>query len=649
MLAPHSSKVTDRHLGRQAIIYVRQSTFLQVRQHTGSTTRQYDLQHRAQELGWPQANILVIDQDQGQSGASATTREGFQWLVAEVGLGHVGAIFCREASRLARSCSDWYRLLEICALSQTLVIDEEGLYDPGFYNDRLLLGFKGTMSEAELHWLRQRLDGGKQAKAQRGELRCPLPVGLVYDPTGQICFDPDEQVREAVEIVFSSFMRCRSALAVVRYFHQHDILFPTRPRGSQELEWKPLTHSRVRQILHNPFYAGAYVYGRLESTPGRTEGRKWRKPQDWPIVLLEHHPGYINWEQYLHHRLLLEQNCTHGFEARPGAVREGAALLQGLLICGNCGHRMRVHYPKGVNGPVYVCNYRRITFGEPTCQTRQGTDLDQAIVTQFLEALEPVQREISLATLNQVESQLSQLEHQWQLRRERAEYESNLARRRYMAVDPDNRLVARSLEQEWNQRLESWHQVQRDYLFWKQEYRLHEGLSESDRSQILQLAHDVPTLWNLPTLSQAERKQLLRFLIHSVTLSHHPSGREVDICWQTQAHTTFILADRPLSYDKYRTDPRLVEEIRHLASDHTDREICVILSEQGRSNAHGTPLTVARIRGIRRDFKIMAGSPERPGWYGYPQRPDGRYSVREVATMFQVNPSTIHEWCKLGR
>jgi DNA invertase Pin-like site-specific DNA recombinase len=361
-------KLRPEHLDRQALIYVRQSTMMQVRDHTGSTTRQYDLAERALALGWPQERVRVIDQDQGHSGASAVGRDGFQSLVAEVGLKHAGAVLCLEASRLARSCRDWYHLLEICALTDTLVIDEEGVYDPGQYNDRLLLGFKGTMSEAELHWLRQRLLGGKLAKAEQGKLRFRLPAGFLYDAAGRIILDPDEEVRGAVQLVFDLFAQLHSALAVVTHFRTHQLRFPTRlsERGRVgELVWSPLSHGRVLAILHNPFYAGAYVYGRthtrirlLPNEEPRIKGRTRQiKPDEWPIVLLDAHPGYIPWAQFRDNLQRLDDNRTWRAEEHRGAVREGAALLQGIVLCGRCGRQSAV-------GPLRISDCDRLS-GKP--------------------------------------------------------------------------------------------------------------------------------------------------------------------------------------------------------------------------------------------------------------------------------------------
>ncbi len=349
----HNPKIRPDHLDRPAFVYVRQSTFFQVRENTASTARQYDLVQRAQELGWSPTSITVIDQDQGLSGFSAVGRDGFPFLIAQVGLGQAGAVLSLEASRLARSCSDWYRLLEICALTDTLVIDEDGVYDPSQYADRLLLGILGAMSEAELHWLRNRLLGGKLARAEQGELRMRPPAGLVFDTTRRLVLDPDEEVQQAVRLLFTLFEQTGSALAVVKHFADHHLLFPDRLWGKShdgELLWKPLRHGRVLDILHNPRYAGAYVYGRtqtrtrtLPQEAPRVKGRTRHVAiADWPTVRYNAHPGYINWEQFLRNQQRLDDNCTVSGSDRRGAVREGHALLQGLVLCGQCGRRMTV-------------------------------------------------------------------------------------------------------------------------------------------------------------------------------------------------------------------------------------------------------------------------------------------------------------------
>ncbi len=504
-LATHP-KILPAHRERLALIYVRQSTLTQVRYHTGSTARQYDLTERAVALGWSRDQIRVVDQDQAHSGATAIGRDGFQWLVAEVGLGHAGAVFSLEASRLARSCSDWYRLLEICALTNTLVIDEEGVYDPTDYNDRLLLGFKGAMSEAELHWLRQRMQGGTLAKAQQGQLRFPLPMGLVHDPLGHIVLDPDEQVQHAVRLIFTLFEHHGSAMAVLRHFSSEGLRFPRRCRepGRQgELSWEPLQHGRVLSILHNPLYAGAYVFGRRQQTRVQSADGlavkvqvHQRKRADWPIVLKEAHPGYISWDQFLRNQARLDSNRTCRFDEQPGAVREGGALLQGIVICGKCGRRMQVKYLADGVTPGYECNVAHLHLGVNRCQSVRGDGVDAAVAASFLEALQPAHLEVSLAALDQVEAHAREVDRQWQLQVERARYEADLARRRFMAVEPENRLVARTLEREWNAKLQEVDRLEREYAERPRPYLA--PLSAEERQRIVALAQDVPALWQPP-------------------------------------------------------------------------------------------------------------------------------------------------------
>jgi DNA invertase Pin-like site-specific DNA recombinase len=469
-----NQKIRPDHLERKAFIYVRQSTLVQVRDNTASKARQYDLVQRAMNLGWPKENIIVIDQDQGHSGASIVGRDGFQALVSEVGLGHAGAVLSLEVSRLARSCSDWYRLIEICALSNTLVIDEEGAYDPNQYNDRLLLGFKGTMSEAELHWLHCRLQGGKLEKAQKGDLRFRQPSGLVYDPLHHIILDPDEQVQQAVRLAFDLFDQFGTAMAVVQYFSTNQLLFPTRLWGATqdgELAWHPLSQGRMLAILHNPAYAGAYVYGKTKTRtkllPGegpRVKGRTRQvKVSDWPIVLKQVHPGYISWDQFLRNVQRLDDNRTWKPEERRGAAREGPALLQGIVLCGRCGRRMSVRYLQDGSCWAYVCAQAHSQHAEKTCQFLTGNEVDAAIAQTFLDAMQPAQLEVSMAAFEQIEGRAQQVDQQWQLRLERSRYEADLARRRFYAIDPNNRLVARSLERDWNDKLALVEQLEQEY------------------------------------------------------------------------------------------------------------------------------------------------------------------------------------------
>jgi DNA invertase Pin-like site-specific DNA recombinase len=652
------SRLRAEHLDRQAFIYVRQSTLAQVREHTASTTRQYHLVERARALGWPEEHISVIDEDQGRSGASATGRDGFARLIAEVGLGHAGAVLSLEASRLARSCSDWYRLIEICALTNTLVIDEDGVYDPGQFNDRLLLGFRGTMSEAELHWLRSRLLGGKLEKARQGQLRQRLPVGLIYDPAGRVVLDPDEEVQQAVRLLFDHFEQKGSALAVVSHFARHGLRFPTRCWGGTRdgaLVWQPLHHSRVLAILHNPAYAGAYVYGRTQTRtrtlPGespRVKGRTRQvQPADWPIVLREAHPGYIDWSQFLIHQQRLDDNRTTRAEDRRGAVREGTALLQGLVLCGRCGRRMSVRYLHDGRRPLYECNQLHSQMGMPTCQFIRGDGIDTAVAQAFLEALTPAQIAIALEALERLEVRAQRVDRQWQLRLERARYEADLARRRCLAVEPEHRLVARSLEREWNEKLAALERLEREHA--ARPELVSRPVNAEERQRLLALAQDLPALWQAETTTAAERKQLLRCLIKDVTLTKQAKTVRVDIRWQTEACTHLEVARPPRAYEVRRTDAAVVDQVRQLADRYTDAQVAEQLNAQGFLSGMGGQFTADKIHWIRYAYRIPSRCPQAPGACSGGQRGDGRYSVQAAAQRLNVDVSTVADWCRRGR
>ncbi len=630
---------------------------MQVRENAGSTTRQYNLAQRAQELGWSQDRITVIDQDQARSGASSAGRDGFEQLIAAVGMGRAGAVFSLEASRLARSCSDWYRLLEICALSDTLVIDDEGIYEPGQYNDRLLLGFRGTMSEAELHWLRNRLLGGKLAKAERGQLRFRPPTGYVYDAAKQIVLDPDEEIQHALRLVFELFEQKGSALAVVKHFAQNKLRFPTRPwsqGADSEVLWQPLSHERVLGVLHNPAYAGVYVYGRTQTRtrtlPGEAPRIKGRTRQvkrpDWPIVLYDHHRPYISWEQFLRNEQRLDQNRTVRHDERCGAVREGAALLQGIVLCGRCGRRMTIRYLKG-NVPSYECNQLHKQRGGKTCQSLRGERIDQAVANALLKAIRPAQLEVSLATFEALEAQARQIHQQWQRRLERARYEAELARRRYLSVDPDFRLVARTLEQDWNAKLTDIEQLEREYAELPATKRL--PLSKAERAKILALAQNLPALWQAPTTTQNERKQLLRLLIKDVTLTRQVHVIRVAIRWQTNACSTLEVSRPARSYDVRRTAPEVIERIQALAPTHTEAQIAEQLNAEGLKPGAGGTFTAGKVTWIRYAYRIANGCPQGPRACPDGQRGDGRYSAKAAATLLNVDVSTIADWCTTGR
>ena len=655
---PLADKLRSEHRERHAFIYVRQSTLAQVLHHTASTARQYDLKQRALDLGWPAERITVLDHDQGRSGASAVGRDDFQHLLVQVGLGHAGAVFSLEASRLARSCSDWHRLLEICAVTHTLVIDEDSIYDPGLYQDRLLLGIMGTMSEAELHWLRSRLLGGKLEKARHGELRFRPPAGLVFDAAARIVLDPDEEIQHAVGLVFTLFEQLGSALAVVKHFADHCLRFPMRLWGKArdgELRWQPLSHGRVLAVLHNPRYAGAYVYGRTQTRtqtlPGETPRRKGRTrsraPQDWPIVRHNAHPGYLSWEQFLRNQQRLDDNRTTQAEDRPGAVREGSALLQGLVLCGRCGRRMSVRYAKTRTIPIYECNQLHNQHACPTCQFLRGDGVDAAVAQLFLEALQPAQLEVALATLEDIEAQARQVERQWQLRLERVRYEADLARRRFQAVDPENRLVARSLERAWNDQLAEVERLEQEYATLPA--RAARPVGAAERQRILALASDVPAVWHAATTTATQRKQLLRLLIQDVTLTKQTQVITIAVRWQTEA-STFLEVTRPRrSCDLRRTGRAVVERIGTLTADHTDRQIADLLNTEGLSPGLGGVFTARKIQWLRSKYGIAGRGPQGPGACPGRPRGDGRYSVQSAAQLLNINISTVVAWCKSGK
>ena len=523
------SKIQSHHHQKMAYIYLRQSTMGQVRHHQESTARQYALKDRALSLGWQNDQIRLLDRDLGLSGTQINNRQDFKTLVADVSLEKVGAVFALEASRLSRSCSDWHRLLEICAFTGTLLIDEDGCYDPADFNDQLLLGLKGTMSQAELHFIRARLLGGKRNKARRGELRFPLPVGYVYgEEPGSVLIDPDQEVRSAVELIFELFRQTGSAYGVVRHFGQHDLRFPKRSYGgiwNGKLFWGDLKHTRVLGVLNNTCYAGAYVFGRYRgskslSSDGQIQSRSHKQLIDsWTVMIQDHHPGYISWQQYLDNQQILSQNQTN----KPDQMlcqpaREGRALLQGLLLCGGCGRRLSPRY-MGNGGiyPIYGCTGRhQDTIYRKECVHIQADLVDQAVCRRVLEVLQPEQFEIALRALNELQERCEAIDRQWQMRIQRLEYQAQLAQRRYEEVDPSHRLVAATLEQRWNQALQEVQRLKDDY----QNHRQQQGieLSAQQRADLLALAQDLPRLWQARTTSAKDRKRMLRLLIKDVTI-----------------------------------------------------------------------------------------------------------------------------------
>ena len=512
-------KIHGRHRERLAMVYVRQSTMQQVEHHRESARLQYALAERAVQFGWPREAVVVIDDDQGCSGTSVEGRPGFQRLVAEVGLGHVGLVLGVEMSRLARSCRDWHQLLEICAMFDTLIGDADGVYDAGNFNDRLLLGLKGTMSEAELHILKARMLEGRMTKARRGELGRPVPMGYVRRPSGEIALDPDEQAQATVRLVFDLYERHRTIGKVLRHLATHGVRLPVRVPGGPakgELEWHRASRPSLYGMLVNPIYAGAYVYGlrptdRRRQRPGHpSTGRKAPDLDHARVVLRDHVPAYIGWQRCLENREQLRLNAAK----RRGPVRAGAALLSGLLVCGRCGLRMNSAYNHNGRGPRYICGNMKSTYDAPFCQTLSAPPLDALISRLVLEAVQPAALEVSLAVAADVEAERAAVEKHWQQRLERAGYQAERARRQYDAVEPENRLVARTLERAWEEALAEHARLKAEHEAATRERP--SVPSAEELAAIRTLAHDLPAVWRAETTTQEERQTIVRLLVERV-------------------------------------------------------------------------------------------------------------------------------------
>ncbi|MDP9373946.1 MAG: recombinase family protein [Chloroflexota bacterium] len=529
-----SEKIAPRHHDRLAVVYVRQSTVQQVLDHQESTRLQYGLAARAQDLGWAAERVVVIDDDLGQSGASAEARVGFQRLVSEVSLDHVGLVLGVDMSRLARSSKDWHQLLEICALFGTLIADLDGVYDPGQYNDRLLLGLKGTMSEAELHILKQRMEQGRLSKARRGELAVPVPSGYLRRPSGEVVLDPDEQVQEVVRLIFRKFAELGTLNAVLRYLVRHHVQLGIRVRegpGKGELEWRRPNRMTLQNLLKNPLYAGAYAYGRRQvdprtARPGRpSTGRRVIAPDGWYVLLRDHGPAYISWEQYERNLARLKANQARAEEV--GVARKGAALLAGLVICAKCGRRLHVRYGGRCNRHTYICSRLMSDYGGEICQQLAGPPLDTLVSTWVLDALTPAALDLSLAAATNLERERADLVRLWEQRLERAAYEAERAARQYRRCEPENRLVARQLERDWEGALAAQQHLREEYRrFEQQQPRL---LSAAEQAAIRRLAQDIPALWAAATTTVAERKEIVRQVVERVVIDAEGASERVQV------------------------------------------------------------------------------------------------------------------------
>lgn len=638
-------KVASSHLKRDAYLYIRQSTLKQVLENQESTKRQYDLRERAVQLGWPLERVIVIDSDLGQSGAHAIDRSGFQQLVAEVGMGRAGIVMGLEVSRLARNSTDWHRLLEICALSQTLILDEDGIYDPSHFNDRLLLGLKGTMSEAELHVLRARLRGGILNKARRGELQTPLPVGLIFDTTSaRVMLDPDKQVQESVRLFFQIFQRTGSATGTVKYFRKNNIRFPRRLRtgtNKGKLIWGEMIHSRALQILHNPRYAGAFVFGRLQGKlrPDGTYGIQKLPRNQWHTLILDAHAGYISWQEYEANLSSLRENAhANGADRRRSPPREGPALIQGLVLCGFCGNRMTVRYHTRNTRqiPDYLCQRDGIQNGKAICQRVHGAGIDDAIGKLVIDSVTPMALEVALSVQQELSSRSLESDRLRKQSVERARYESDLAQRRYMQVDPENRMVADALEADWNEKLRTLQLTQEEYEKKRKSDLL--LIDEEKKKEIMALATDFPRLWRDPATDDRERKRMIRLIIEDVTLINTAVREKIKIHvrFKGGASRSLTIDPPPLAWETRQTHPEVIAEFDQLLDQHTYGEIAKILNERGSKPGMAKKFSPRLINQLRHSYQLK--TPYARG------RERGLLTRDEIAKKLKVSPLTVNKW-----
>ena len=640
-------KILPQHRERLAYVYIRQSSPGQVKEHLESQDLQYQLAQRAHTLGWRETQTVVIDDDLGKSAISAADRHGFQDLVSAVALGRVGIILVTDVSRLARNCADWYQLLDLAALSHTLISDASGIYDPRIYDDRLLLGLKGAFSEAQWYHMRTHLYAALLNKARRGALAIALPVGYDRTRDGQVVLTPNLEVQSAIRLILEQFAGLGSARAVLRYFRQHSLQLPRQVLGGPdrgEIVWRKPTYQAIYLILKHPAYAGAYSYGKHhhERLPGAGKKAVTRALPlaQWPVLIQNAFPAYIPWEQYLMNQARLRENAQ-GLHFTRGAPRSGAALLQGLVVCGRCGRPMHTRYEKQ---PAYACHQANQQYGDPYCQHFTAPHVDTAVVGVFLQAVQPAQLEAALAAVEQVEAQRQRLATQWQQRLERARYEADLARRRYEQVDPDNRLVAAELERRWEEKLHTAHSLEQD---WQQaQAQALAPLTETERAAIRHLAEDLPALWHAPTTTHAERKRLLCCLIAHVALDafSRPGYSIVHIHWRTGATTT-LEVERPRAGGP-PAPPPLIARIRELACRYPDDLIPAILNAEAVQTARGQTWTTARVRHFRNKHRIPTACPyvtAQPG-----PRGDGLIKAAEAATRLGISPAMVNDWFRRG-
>jgi DNA invertase Pin-like site-specific DNA recombinase len=653
-------KIRAEHLGRAAMVYVRQSSRQQVLEHSESTRLQYALAERAVALGWARSQVVVIDDDLGVSAATADSRKGFARLVTEVTMGRAGVVLGTEMSRLARTGRDWHQLLELCSLSGVLLADPDGVYDPGVYNDRLLLGLKGTMSEAELYLIRQRMLSGKLAKAERGELAIPLPIGYVRRPSGEVILDPDEQAQHVVRLVFSIFGRRGTLNGVLRYLVDQQIQLPVRVHSGSskgEIEWRRPSRETLQIMLHNPVYAGYYAYGRRQVEPrkkvaGRpSTGRVVKDSSQWLVLLPGRLPAYITPQEY--EANIARMAANRQTAATPGAPRDGSALLSGLLRCGRCGgHRMTVRYhtPSSRNpAHGYTCAFYQVNYGTGgPCQHIAGPALDNYITGQVLQAVAPAALEVSMAAAAQAEDERTMLDKLWRQRLERARYAADRARRQYQLAEPETRLVVRQLEADWETALAGAARLEADYQRFTEQQPT--TLTAAQRAAIQALASDLPQVWHAAPTTHADRKELLRILIEDITVNVAGNSELVDvtITW-AGGHQTSGQAVRPVArLDQLSYYPALLTHVTELAeAGHNNRQIADSLNTEGfRPPKRTSRFTDGQVRTLITQHGIRGHAKGRPAVLT--SLPPGQWSVPGLAAELGMPTATIYNWIYRG-
>lgn len=661
-----SDKITDEHLQQLAIVYVRQSTRQQVLEHRESAARQYALADRAAALGWPIAAVEVIDEDQGRSGSSAEGRSGFQRLLSEVSSDRVGIILGLEMSRFARSCKDWHALLELCAIYRTLLADADGLYDPSDYNDRLLLGLKGTMSEAELHILKSRLQQGMWNKASRGEVLNHPPIGYVRsmsarDGAGDYVIDPDEQVQAVVQLIFEQFTRRGSVNGLLKWLVRNDVKMPVRPHfgaNRGELEWRRPNRVTLLNLLHHPIYAGAYRWGHRETDPrkkipGRpTTGRTFNAHDECRVLIRDRFAGYITWEEFEKHQQQLAENQILG--KMLAAPRHGPSVLSGLLVCGRCGHRMLVGYGTtgGASGKRtlrYSCQRDAIDYGAEKCQSLSGAVLESFVVERLLQAVSPASLELSLASTKDIERERKQLDDHWQQRLTRSRYEVEQTRRQYAAVDPEHRLVARELERRWDEAIRADEQLQADYSRLTLDSPIH--LSPPEREQILSLSQDLSALWYANSTTPEDRQMIARLLLEQVTVTVEDDTERIDVelRWAGEFVSHHTMTRPVQTYEQLSNYNELVARIDALRAQHkTLSEIATTLNAEGfHPPKRSRQFTKHILSCFLRNRGVRTGALPRSVTEGQHLEAD-EWWLADLAAKLAMPIATLHRWQRVG-